>query len=155
MYINFYNGLNFLTEDIEPALREIVMSVKIDEFHDVYRKYPIIEVDGVVYDLVTVDSMIYFNGKYFGDYRITSEPQFKNDIVEFNKSMIKPTSKSPLNSVDVRKAITLLYDIELDGETMEHIVDVLGMKRQLLRQLVLGANIEDLVHLMAERETLK
>ena len=84
MYLNLYNGLNFLTEDVEPCNREVLASVKIDEFHDVYRSNPQIEVDGRAYDLYVVKGMLYFNKKYYGDYRLSSTPQFNNDIVEFD-----------------------------------------------------------------------
>lgn len=47
--------------------------------------------------------------------------------------------------------IEFLNDIQVDGETIEYIVDNTGMREQLLRQLFLKANDTEVKHLIEER----
>jgi len=49
----------------------------------------------------------------------------------------------------------LLIDIDVDGETMQHILQKVGMEWQMLRQLMLTMPIEQVEYLMEEREDLK
>jgi hypothetical protein len=48
----------------------------------------------------------------------------------------------------------LLIDIDVDGETMQHILQKVGMEWQMLRQLMLTMPIEQVEYLMEEREDL-
>jgi len=50
--------------------------------------------------------------------------------------------------------IELCNDIEVDGETAEYIINIIGMRDQMLRQLVLGASDDELVLLFRERQDL-
>jgi hypothetical protein len=50
--------------------------------------------------------------------------------------------------------IELCNDIEVDGETTEYIINIIGMRDQMLRQLVLGASDDELVLLFRERQDL-
>lgn len=50
--------------------------------------------------------------------------------------------------------IELCNDIEVDGETTEYIINAIGMRDQMLRQLVLGASDDELVLLFRERQDL-
>jgi len=43
---------------------------------------------------------------------------------------------------------------ELDGEKLECLIDKIGMREQMLRQLVLGASDDELVLLFRERQDL-
>ena len=49
----------------------------------------------------------------------------------------------------------LLIDIDIDGETMQYILQKVGMEWQMLRQLMLTKPIEQVEYLMEEREDLK
>jgi hypothetical protein len=49
----------------------------------------------------------------------------------------------------------LLIDIDVDGETMQHILQKVGMEWQMLRQLMLTMPLEQVEYLMEEREDLK
>ena len=51
----------------------------------------------------------------------------------------------------MRNAYDLLQDV--DGETLENVIDLLGMREQMLRQLVMGAKMVELHILMDERFT--
>ena len=44
----------------------------------------------------------------------------------------------------VHEIITMLRDIDVDGETMQYILKKVGMEDQMLKQLVGTANEEDL-----------
>jgi hypothetical protein len=55
----------------------------------------------------------------------------------------------------VQTIINQLNDIEVDGETMQHILQKVGMEWQMLRQLMLTMPIEQVEYLMEEREDLK
>ena len=44
--------------------------------------------------------------------------------------------------------------MEVDGETMEYILEEVGMESQMLRQLVLVANDDDINYLIDERKEL-
>ena len=54
----------------------------------------------------------------------------------------------------VQTIINQLNDIEVDGETMQHILQQVGMEWQMLRQLMLTMPIEQVEYLMEEREDL-
>ena len=43
---------------------------------------------------------------------------------------------------------------ELDGETLEHIIRVIGMEDQMLRQLIMKAPILQVIDLVRERDYL-
>jgi hypothetical protein len=49
----------------------------------------------------------------------------------------------------------LLIDIDVDGETMQHILQKVGMEWQMLRQLMLTMPIEQVEYLIEERKDLK
>jgi hypothetical protein len=49
----------------------------------------------------------------------------------------------------------MLNTIFVDGETMEFIIKEVGMREQMLKQLVMGASDEMLNPILAERESLK
>jgi hypothetical protein len=55
----------------------------------------------------------------------------------------------------VQTITDLLIDIDVDGETMQHILQKVGMEWQMLRQLMLTMPIEQVEYLMEEREDLK
>jgi hypothetical protein len=48
----------------------------------------------------------------------------------------------------------LLVDIDVDGETMQHILQKVGMEWQMLRQLMLTMPIEQVEYLIEERKDL-
>ena len=54
----------------------------------------------------------------------------------------------------VETVIDMLNNIEVDGETMDFILEYTNMKDQMLRQLFLQADSEVLFHLTMERRGL-
>ena len=54
----------------------------------------------------------------------------------------------------VQTIIDQLDDIEVDGETMQHILQKVGMEWQMLRQLMLTMPIEQVEYLIEERKDL-
>lgn len=58
------------------------------------------------------------------------------------------------NDIRVRSAILLLKTLEVDGETMQYILQEVGMEDQMLRQLVLSVDDDTLVQLLQEKQSL-
>lgn len=55
----------------------------------------------------------------------------------------------------IGQVIEILQTIEVDGEMMEEIITHVGMKNQMLRQLVLKASWNNLNHLIEEKGELQ
>ena len=58
------------------------------------------------------------------------------------------------NEVAIKSIIQDLTLMNVDGETMQHILKETGMEWQMLRQLMLTMPIEQVEYLMEEREEL-
>ena len=56
---------------------------------------------------------------------------------------------------EVKDIILKLILIDVDGETMQHILKETGMEWQMLRQLMLTMPIEQVEYLIEERKDLK
>ena len=54
----------------------------------------------------------------------------------------------------VQTVIDILNEIEVDGETMQHILEKTGMEWQMLRQLIMTLPIEQVEYLIEERKDL-
>ena len=50
--------------------------------------------------------------------------------------------------------ILQLKQMEVDGETMQYIIEEVGMKDQMLRQLIMQANSEHLLDLIVEKQEI-
>jgi hypothetical protein len=59
-----------------------------------------------------------------------------------------------VNHFLVQTVIDILNEIEVDGETMQHILKETGMEWQMLRQLMLTMPIEQVEYLLEERKDL-
>ena len=59
------------------------------------------------------------------------------------------------NKVIVDTVINLLIDIDCDGETMQFILDKVGMEGQMLRQLIMSQPIYEVKYLIEEREDIR
>jgi hypothetical protein len=60
----------------------------------------------------------------------------------------------PQKELVADQVISMLNSIEVDGETMQHILKNTNMEDQMLRQLLLQADTEALVQLIMERREL-
>jgi hypothetical protein len=56
--------------------------------------------------------------------------------------------------MNIQDIIKWLQTNEVDGETMQNIIQEVGMEEQMLRQLMLTMPIEQVEHLMSERKEL-
>ena len=65
------------------------------------------------------------------------------------------TQLSELHPGMVEEVISMLRHMEIDGETMQHIIESVGLEDQITRQLVIISDIEYLNDLIEEKNTLK
>lgn len=59
------------------------------------------------------------------------------------------------NEIKTQSIIQQLKAMEVDGETMQYILQQVGMEWQMLRQLMLTMPIEQVEYLIEERKDLK
>ena len=64
------------------------------------------------------------------------------------------TIKIKENPGVVETIIDMLSHIDVDGETMEYIINQVGMEQQMLRQLIMSSPIEWSVRLLNEKVNL-
>ena len=57
------------------------------------------------------------------------------------------------NEIIVNEIITLLNDIDIDGETMEYILNKVGMSDQVLKQLLMKTSDLNLKNLLEEKSS--
>ena len=65
------------------------------------------------------------------------------------------TQLSQLHPGMVEEVISMLRHMEIDGETMQHIIESVGLEDQMTRQLVMISDIKYLNDLIEEKNTLK
>ena len=65
------------------------------------------------------------------------------------------TQLSELHPGMVEEVISMLRHMEIDGETMQHIIESVGLEDQMTRQLVMISDIKYLNDLIEEKNTLK
>lgn len=76
---------------------------------------------------------------------------FQNYYVVYETDLMENT----FNRTYVNDIINKLKTIEVDGETMQYILEQVGMDMQMLRQLMLTMPIEQVEYLIEERKNLK
>ena len=69
--------------------------------------------------------------------------------------VIKETQLMQAHPGSVETVIDILEHMDIDGETMEHILRKVGMEDQMLKQLLIKANYETLVELILERNEVQ
>jgi hypothetical protein len=88
------------------------------------------------------------NGEKEGQINLTTgEFMGRLDILE-------PLQKA-LRETKIANVIQLLKDIDVDGETMQHILEQVCMEDQMLKQLMLGAEDLDIENNLELREELQ
>ena len=65
------------------------------------------------------------------------------------------TQLSQLHPGMVEEVISMLRHMEIDGETMQHIIESVGLEDQMTRQLIMISDIKYLNDLIEEKNTLK
>ena len=68
--------------------------------------------------------------------------------------VIKETQLMQAHPGSVETIIDILKHMDVDGETMEHILREVGMEDQMLKQLLLKADTETLIHLILKRDEI-
>jgi hypothetical protein len=68
--------------------------------------------------------------------------------------VIKETQLMQAHPGSVETVIDILKHMDIDGETMEHILHEVGMEDQMLKQLLLKADDQTLVELILERNEI-
>jgi hypothetical protein len=68
--------------------------------------------------------------------------------------VIYETALMEQHAANVNRVINILREIEVDGETMQYIIEKVGMQDQMLRQLVMSATMDDVFCLVEEKNML-
>jgi hypothetical protein len=68
--------------------------------------------------------------------------------------VIYETAQMEQHAANVNRVINILREIEVDGETMQYIIEKVGMTDQMLRQLVMNNPYTDTSDLLEEKVTL-
>ena len=63
-------------------------------------------------------------------------------------------NKSEYNEARVQNIIKMLNEMDVDGETMEYIINQVGMEQQMLRQLIMKADGKYIFALLNEKINL-
>ena len=75
---------------------------------------------------------------YFKSYRVVYE-----------------TAQMEQHATNVNRVINILREIDVDGETMQYILQRVGMEEQMLRQLVMSQSIGEVDYMYQERLQLE
>lgn len=140
------SSINF--NELHESVREIVSNLPIVEFPNSFFDY-FLDGDQQFY-LVTYKEKIFLvdtQGYNYARYVI----QLK-DLVVLEKA--EPEADTMLMKGHpgmVEEIIEMLKHMEVDGETMEHILDQTGMKDQMLRQLIMTMPYEQIESLTREK----
>lgn len=140
------SSINF--NELHESVREIVSNLPIVEFPNSFFDY-FLDGDQQFY-LVTYKEKIFLvdtQGYNYARYVI----QLK-DLVVLEKA---DTMLMKAHPGSVETVIDILNHMDVDGETMEFILDQTGMKGQMLRQLFLKAHGDVLWDLSLERKQLE
>jgi hypothetical protein len=68
-------------------------------------------------------------------------------IFQYNK-------KIKIMKEEIQLVIEILNILEIDGETMQHVIENTGMQDQMLRQLIMSAPIDQVQELITEKINL-
>ncbi len=163
-----YNELTRLAYERKPDHPdEIRSSINFSELHESIReivaKLPVVEFPNSFFDyflsgeqqfyLVTYKEKVFLvdtQGYDYARYVI----QLK-DLVVMEKEKPAETMLMKAHPGSVETVIDILNHMEVDGETMEFILNQTGMKGQMLRQLFLKAHKDIVRDLSEERKQLE
>jgi hypothetical protein len=137
------SSINF--NELHESVRGIVSNLPIVEFENSFSDF-FLDGDQQFY-LVTYKERIFLvdtQGYDYARYVI----QLK-DLVVLEKA---DTMQMKSHPGMVEEIISMLKHMDVDGETMEHIIRSVGMEEQMLRQLFLTGDDYLVTNLVAERE---
>ena len=69
--------------------------------------------------------------------------------------VIYETAQMQQHATNVNQVINILREMEVDGETMQYILEKVGMEDQMLKQLIMSQPIEEVRYMFEEREELE
>jgi hypothetical protein len=141
------SSINF--NELHESVREIVSNLPIVEFPNSFFDY-FLDGDQQFY-LVTYKEKIFLvdtQGYNYARYVI----QLKGLVVLEKAEPKADTMLMKAHPGMVEEIIGMLRHMNVDGETMEYILDQVGMKDQMLRQLFLTGDYKLVSSLIGERE---
>ena len=104
------------------------------DFADIIEVYDVDETTITTQDGRTVIIHWYSDGTFMS-YKVIYETQLMEDASKFNV---------------VKEVIAKLQAIEVDGETMQYILQKVGMSNQMMRQLMLTEDFEEVEYVWEE-----
>ena len=108
------------------------------DFADIIEVYDVDETTITTQDGRTVIIHWYSDGTFMS-YKVIFETPLMEDAFKFN---------------EVKDVIAKLQAIQVDGETMQYIIEKVGMSDQMLRQLMLTQPFDDVEYVWEERKNL-
>ena len=140
------SSINF--NELHESVREIVSNLPIVEFPNSFFDY-FLDGDQQFY-LVTYKEKIFLvdtQGYDYARYVI----QLKDLVILEKAELEAETMLMKAHPGSVETIIDILKHMEVDGETMEFILDRVGMKDQMLRQLIMTMPYEQIESLTREK----
>lgn len=141
-------SINF--NELHESVREIVAKLPVVEFKDSFFD-GILDGDQQFY-LMTYKERVYLvdtQGYNYARYVIRLK-----DLVTMEKKEPAETMLMKAHPGSVETIVDILRHMEVDGETMEFILQKVGMEEQMLRQLFLKATNATLMGLALEKENV-
>lgn len=168
-----------LTEEQYEKLTRLPYERKPDQPHEVRSSINFSELHESIREIVARLPIVEFPGSFF-DYFLSGEQQFYlvtykekvflvdtqgydyaryvvqlKDLVTMEKEEPAETMLMKAHPGSVETIIDILKHMDVDGETMEFILEQTGMKGQMLRQLFLKAHKDIVRDLSEERKQLE
>ena len=141
-----HSSINF--RDLDRSIIEVVASLPVVEFKSSFFD-EILDGDQQFYLMTYKDRVYLVDTQGYGYARYVIQLK---DLVLFEKEETQQMKAYPGM---VEEIIGMLKHMEVDGETMEHIIRSVGMEEQMLRQLFLGAKKDMLWDLTLEKKQLE
>lgn len=144
------NETDICVDDVVKVAMGLGMNPSIDEINEVLKYYnSVAEETTETWDLV-VENLLY-NCVTPSNQTIDVSRETIEDKVE-----VAPTElcKTPQTNEFVKDIIAKLKVIDVDGETMQYIIEQVGMNDQMLRQLIMSNPYTDTTDILEEKRIL-
>lgn len=138
------SSINF--NELHESVREIVAKLPVVEFKNSFFD-GILDGDQQFYLMTYREKVFLIDTQGFNYARYVIQLK---DLAVMEKEKPAETMLMKAHPGSVETIIDILKHMEVDGETMEFILDQVGMKDQMLHQLFLKADTESLVGLFME-----
>jgi len=141
-----HSSINF--RDLDRSIIEVVANLPKVEFQSSFFD-EILDGDQQFYLMTYKDRAYLVDTQGYGYARYVIQLK---DLVILERGETQQMKAHPGMAEEI---ISMLKHMEVDGETMEHIIRSVGMEEQMLRQLFLGAKKEMLWDLSLEKKQLE